>query len=456
MAYVFLEQAKEVAINVGDPQTALQAIDQWEANYDFDVWPQRVETLQALIRQTRSPAERSDLLAVAEGMVARAIQCRQYDTAAQLASLAIRLAGRPQSTSTMARLARSRSEIKEFRALHEMYRQCQERLSTDPADPEAHLTVGRFLCFAEGKYEEGLPHLAEGSDAGLRQLAERELAQPVRAQDRRALGDLWYEAAEAASGHQQVQMRLRSRYWYESAFQELSDGAKREIRDRLAVVQLTALEAWHVGGATALELTGTAHVAVPTLHYEGKTPITLEVLVTPYPPALEDDLKAVLSNTYGAGLGLFAGNGYWLFWVHDGTRFQSIRSDSPMTAHAMVHLAGVYDGRSLAFFVNGQLQKRSAVALRHKASPYAFMLGADPASGGTAAEHFFAGRIHAAQITTRARYSRNFALHPTWEADEQTVLRYDMSQESGETILDLSGCQNHGIVVQGKWIRMVQ
>ena len=87
----------------------------------------------------------------------------------------------------------------------------QERLKTDPDDAGACLAVGRWYCFCQGDWDEGLKLMAKGSDAALKSLAAAELAsKPSKADDRVARGDAWWDLAEKAAGKAKAAMRRRA------------------------------------------------------------------------------------------------------------------------------------------------------------------------------------------------------------------------------------------------------
>ena len=50
-----------------------------------------------------------------------------------------------------------------------------EKLKTNPDDPQANLALGRYRCFAKGDWEAGLPLLAKSGDAALASLAKKAL-----------------------------------------------------------------------------------------------------------------------------------------------------------------------------------------------------------------------------------------------------------------------------------------
>ena len=104
------------------------------------------------------------------------------------------------------------------------------------------------------------------------------------------------------------------------------------------------------------------------------------------------------------------------------TSFAICESDSAAKAGRTVHVAGVYDGRFVKLFVDGQLQKRFRWVLgNHIASLLDFMIGADPREPGVP-EKLFDGTIDEVRISKVARYSEDFT-PPTheFEPDEDTI-----------------------------------
>ena len=108
----------------------------------------------------------------------------------------------------------------------------QERLKTEPDDPDACLAVGRWYCFQQGDWDEGLKLLAKGSDDALKSLAAEELAsKPAKAEDKVARGDAWWDLAEKATGKAKAAMRRRAGHWYQEATAGPAAGPG-EIEDR--------------------------------------------------------------------------------------------------------------------------------------------------------------------------------------------------------------------------------
>ena len=105
-----------------------------------------------------------------------------------------------------------------------------------PRRPAACLTVGRWYCFHQDDWDEGLKFLAKGGDDALKSLAAEELAsKPAKAKDKVARGDAWWESAKKATGKVKAAMRRRAGHWYQEALPDLESGlGKTRVEKRLA------------------------------------------------------------------------------------------------------------------------------------------------------------------------------------------------------------------------------
>src|SRR5207237_1423076 len=106
-----------------------------------------------------------------------------------------------------------------------------------PQDAEANLIVGKHLCFGCGRWDEGLPLLAKGSDAALKTLAEKDLAKPPGGAALMALADGWwdlaYDQAETPSGKPKVAPLLRAKFWYERLDPKAPDDTRKKVSERI-------------------------------------------------------------------------------------------------------------------------------------------------------------------------------------------------------------------------------
>jgi hypothetical protein len=106
-------------------------------------------------------------------------------------------------------------------------------LATNPDDPSANLTAGKYQVFVLGDYQFGLPHLAKGSDKTLAALAQKELDEKNTATPELqvGMGDEWVLAAKKFPALT-TQFYDRASEWYAKAWPGLSDLWKMKVREQ--------------------------------------------------------------------------------------------------------------------------------------------------------------------------------------------------------------------------------
>ncbi len=121
--------------------------------------------------------------------------------------------------------------------------QALETLKTSPADADANLAVGRYLCLVRHDWKTGLPYLAKGADANLKVLAERDLKSPADASEQLQLADAWWDYAPAAEENLPHGAKLRAQFWYQQAHDRLKaielDKADRRIEEAQSLFKNT-------------------------------------------------------------------------------------------------------------------------------------------------------------------------------------------------------------------------
>src|SRR5205085_3163265 len=96
-----------------------------------------------------------------------------------------------------------------------------ETVAKDSKDTTAALEVGKYYCFVKGQYDRGLPYLARGEHAALKEIAVRDLGEPAKGKARADLAHDWYRLATGEKGLAHRQMLRRALHWYQLALPEL-------------------------------------------------------------------------------------------------------------------------------------------------------------------------------------------------------------------------------------------
>jgi HEAT repeat protein len=107
---------------------------------------------------------------------------------------------------------------------------------TMPTDPETSLKVGTQLCFMENKWTEGLPMLAQGNDAQLKELAAADLKGESSADGQKKLGDSWWDFASDKTDIVWKASHQRAVFWYRKVV-AADPSMKKELDQRIATVE---------------------------------------------------------------------------------------------------------------------------------------------------------------------------------------------------------------------------
>lgn len=231
--FVLFRESRDLAAEAGDAEASLKAIDSMAAGYAIAPLPMKVAALTTAGKMARSPEDLRRLAGTLLSVAEEALAAEEYDIASQLTGSAGAAAKRAKDMPLATKAEAKSREVTEIKARFDTVRKAKEKLATSPADPAANLTVGQYLCFVKGDWASGLPLLAQGADAGLKELAGKDLAKPGETSDQLALGDGWWDLAEKGKGKEKETLRRRAVFWYEQAAPRLSGLQQAKVNQRL-------------------------------------------------------------------------------------------------------------------------------------------------------------------------------------------------------------------------------
>ena len=217
----------------------------------------------------------------------------------------------------------------------------------------------------------------------------------------------------------------------------------------------------------ALEFDGkTSGVKMPTLKYNGKTPITMEAWIN--------------ARQLGT-LARFRNFGIWPSNPPDNWQL-NVHSKAPLrnyfTAHELLqcdtqcHVAGVFDGAGLRLYVNGDLSEKNKDRIRlslpnepdRNLQPNEQIVGdfssdydyfsVGSTKPGDPSGSFFNGIIDEVRISNIARYTKDFTPQRRFEPDEHTLALFHFDEGSGDVAKDSSGNHHDGKITGAKWVKV--
>ena len=221
--YVLLRNVRDLACQGNDVVLMLQAVEAMTAQFDINGNEEKGKALLALAETANADQIRA-IFSASQRVIAQAVSEGQYELASDLAKAVYRACQRSKEFRKKA--LDQRDWVAACCRRQEERVQAEAKLKADPNDAEAHLVLGRNYCF-DDNWKDAMPHLAKGSDADLRQLAQRELALPTEPNEQIKLADAWWELAQAREGEERDSLMLRAGYWYDSAHGKLTSGIIR-------------------------------------------------------------------------------------------------------------------------------------------------------------------------------------------------------------------------------------
>ena len=191
---------------------------------------------------------------------------------------------------------------------------------------------------------------------------------------------------------------------------------------------------------------------VPSLYFNGRSPLTLEAIVSPRGRP-NSSWATVVGTVDDGGTTLSTSSTstkLWRFGVHTSRvgfhQYESYTrafADRAWVPSRTYHLAGVWDGRELRLYVNGRLQaSRPKVESCTRLSGFPFFIGADP-SVYRVAQGFFNGRIFSVRISRAAVYNRPFSPPQRLTKKAGTIALYEFRESTKAFVPDLSGHRHH-------------
>ncbi len=232
--YALCRTACTIALQVGDFGRAFAAIDALEPHFDVDPYTLKADLIDELIKATRKNfpgwsgnldlIESALLLAYEAALEGKSPQVRRLLDQAKL------VARRTKSDAITREVSAYGKRLEGLLQKAAAVQTAEKKLEIDAGDRAACHLVGCWLCFARGRWEEGLPLLARGTDAVLASLALDDARSPTTTDAQLELAERWWQQAARLERFYQPRAYLRANHWYELAAPSLS-------REQLAVWQ---------------------------------------------------------------------------------------------------------------------------------------------------------------------------------------------------------------------------
>jgi hypothetical protein len=321
-AYVLLREAADLAAISGETGVAMQAITELARRYRINSIELKAAALSTAGKSMRLVDEFAELAKTYLSLVEEALVAEDYDAAERVAAAGGQFAKKGKNVSLLSKLEARAKEAGERRARAAKVARAMETIDKNPDDGDARFLVGHYLCVMKGDWDEGVKHLARGSDAGFKAAAGKDLAFPSDPGEQVAVGDAWWDLGEKAPGAAQSRLRSRAGTWYLKARDQVAGLTRTKIDKRLEITGLLPPVRPSIDLLKMIDLD--RDPAHGKWQFKDGKLISPKVpfgrVEIPYAPPEEYDLHVVLEmdeNQGSVNIGLAAG-GYRVLAVIDG------------------------------------------------------------------------------------------------------------------------------------------
>lgn len=235
--YVVLDYAREISVEAGDITLAMQAIDRLSERFAIDSLKPKGETVKAMVGLPLSPEQIYTLLESLNPLIEASLAEDDFALAKIFATSAITLARRLRDGDIVKRAVERDREIEERERMYlNDIVPAKKILEQDSDDPAANWIVGKYTCFVKSDWLSGLPFLARGKDAGIRELAKKEVAGLSDPREKLKVADGWWELAKKYEENKR-KIQIHAADLYQQVLPWLSGIDKERAEKRIKEVE---------------------------------------------------------------------------------------------------------------------------------------------------------------------------------------------------------------------------
>jgi hypothetical protein len=231
--YALLSQAVEISTQTGDVDTALSTLNELTAVFTVNAVALRAGSLGTLAKNIKTSEDTKTLARAYLALADDALKADDFDNAGKAVveggGAARRAKDLPLTTASDAKA----KEVGARKTRFEKVKKAKETLDASPDDAAANLVYGQYACLVKGDWAGGLACLAKSLDGNLKSAALKDSGNPATPDDQAAVGDLWWDLADAASAEDKVALRDRAGFWYRQAYAKIAGLGKVKVEKRL-------------------------------------------------------------------------------------------------------------------------------------------------------------------------------------------------------------------------------
>ena len=233
LRFVLLEESTSLALQSGDVTTALAAADEQGKSFEVDSRALRGDMLRKFGKNV-PPWSKTGFGEACLDECRFLLSRDAITSAKEFAELAANTARGTEDRWLTRRAEGVARRIQRLVVNETQLKSARGTVSALPDDGGANEVLGRYLCFAVGDWESGLPFLAKAADAELASLAKDDLQALVGPVEQARVGERWATFSLKVAPDAKDASQERAVYWLERALPQLSGFKKEQTTKQLA------------------------------------------------------------------------------------------------------------------------------------------------------------------------------------------------------------------------------
>jgi hypothetical protein len=229
--FVLLRHSAEIASEIGDAASVMQALRRMAAHFEFDVGVAVERLLVRTAENVRTEVGMDELIPISQAAVIDLIAVNRVDLAMRLTDATYAACLKPQGKGHRKFVFDGQVALKRLHALWLESEAARMAIESGEATAERRLAYGRFLGLQLGEWEIAIPLLAECDEVEVRLAAQRDLTRPTDVEGQVAVGDMWYELSRR--GPNDSAFADRAAYWYQLASGMATGLVKTKVNTRM-------------------------------------------------------------------------------------------------------------------------------------------------------------------------------------------------------------------------------
>jgi hypothetical protein len=233
--FVMLREARELALDGGDLDAALAAINEMGRIFAVDTQDLKLSAMSSFTDKSGLPLP--VLIDKYLHLADTALDTADVTMAQKAYILASSLSDQQRDATIKQRVKQEHIAIMDAVREGKAILAAMNKVKMHPDDAVANLQVGKYACFVRQLWSLGLPYLAKSSDEKLKALAQQEL-DATTPDATLAAADAWWDYAASATGKPAERAKLHAADLYRQVLPNLSGEKKDRAQDRSSSIPL--------------------------------------------------------------------------------------------------------------------------------------------------------------------------------------------------------------------------